>query len=85
MRPSARRLEIAILSYNAFAWSAQSAETQQNALQRTDIVQITVVFLSFASKTNARSRQDLHDSKQDRFCPQVPLQSTQNYNSSQGL
>ncbi len=52
---------------------------------QTGIVQISGVFLALSSKTNARARQDLYDSKQYRFCPQAPLQSTQNESSSKGL
>ncbi len=44
MRPSARRVKITALSYIAFAWSTQSAETLQNALQYTDRKRQFVVY-----------------------------------------
>ncbi len=39
------------------------------------------MFPTLSYKTNAHASQDLYDSKQCRFCPHAPLQSTQNETS----
>ncbi len=52
---------------------------------KTGVVEISAVFLSLSSETNARTRQDLYNSKQYRFCPHTLLQSTQNESSFERL
>ncbi len=43
------------------------------------------MFHSLSSKTNARTKQEFYDRKQYHFCPQAPLQLTQNERSSEEL